>query len=70
LSLESPTQYPPISQPPLLTHPPTHTPPPADLKPALSRALNQILQPVRDHFVKNPEAAALLKQVRGYKVTR
>ncbi|KAI8472552.1 MAG: hypothetical protein J3K34DRAFT_413463 [Monoraphidium minutum] len=43
---------------------------PADLKPALSRALNKILQPVRDHFVNTPEAAALLKQVRSYKVTR
>ncbi|KIY93319.1 tyrosyl-tRNA synthetase [Monoraphidium neglectum] len=43
---------------------------PADLKPSLSRHLNKILQPVRDHFVNSPEAAALLKQVRGYKVTR
>ncbi|GBF94478.1 hypothetical protein Rsub_07012 [Raphidocelis subcapitata] len=43
---------------------------PADLKPALSKALNRILQPVRDHFANNPEAAALLKQVRSYKVTR
>jgi hypothetical protein len=42
----------------------------ADLKPALSKALNAILQPVRDHFANNPEAAALLKQVRAYKVTR
>ena len=43
---------------------------PADLKPALAKALNAILQPVRDHFANNPEAAALLKQVRSYKVTR
>lgn len=43
---------------------------PADLKPALSKALNQILQPVRDHFANNAEAAALLKQVRSFKVTR
>ncbi len=37
----------------------------ADLKPALARALNSILQPVRDHFTSNKEAAALLKQVRS-----
>ena len=42
----------------------------ADLKPALSKALNSILEPVRRHFVENKEAAALLKQVRSYKVTR
>eukprot|EP00882_Tetradesmus_deserticola_P006847 GHRQ01007213.1.p1 GENE.GHRQ01007213.1~~GHRQ01007213.1.p1 ORF type:complete len:401 (+),score=210.10 GHRQ01007213.1:557-1759(+) len=43
---------------------------PADFKPALSRALNSILEPVRQHFASNKEAAALLKQVRSYKVTR
>jgi hypothetical protein len=42
----------------------------ADLKPSLSRALNAILEPVRQHFANNKEAAALLKQVRSYKVTR
>eukprot|EP00879_Flechtneria_rotunda_P026357 GHRR01028100.1.p1 GENE.GHRR01028100.1~~GHRR01028100.1.p1 ORF type:complete len:246 (+),score=78.42 GHRR01028100.1:674-1411(+) len=43
---------------------------PADLKPALSKALNLILEPVRQHFINNKEAAALLKQVRSYKITR
>ena len=43
---------------------------PGDLKPALSRSLNTILQPVRDHFAKDPAAAALLKQVKAYKITR
>jgi hypothetical protein len=43
---------------------------PGDLKPSLSKALNAILEPVRRHFVENKEAAALLKQVRSYKVTR
>jgi len=43
---------------------------PGDLKPALVKALNDILQPVRDHFVNNKEAAALLKQVKSYKITR
>jgi tyrosyl-tRNA synthetase len=43
---------------------------PSDLKPALSAALNAILQPVRDHFASNAEAKELLKKVRSYKTTR
>lgn len=43
---------------------------PADVKPALATALNAILQPVRDHFEKDERAAALLKKVKGYKVTK
>ncbi|CAL5343268.1 unnamed protein product [Camellia sinensis] len=43
---------------------------PGDLKPALSKALNKILQPVRDHFKNDPAAKELLKRVKGYKVTR
>eukprot|EP00775_Hariotina_reticulata_P007596 gene7596-7800_t len=43
---------------------------PGDVTPALSKALNKILEPVRQHFVNNKEAAALLKQVRSYKITR
>ncbi|KAF3786676.1 Tyrosine--tRNA ligase 1 [Nymphaea thermarum] len=40
---------------------------PADVKPALSKALNKILQPVRDHFKNNSEAKELLKTVKsGY----
>jgi tyrosyl-tRNA synthetase len=34
-----------------------------DLKGSVSRALNQILQPVRDHFENNAEAKDLLKKV-------
>lgn len=55
---------------PPLPPPPCSPKTPGDLKPALSKALNAILEPVRRHFVENKEAAALLKQVRGYKVTR
>ncbi|KAF6004449.1 hypothetical protein CCYA_CCYA02G0668 [Cyanidiococcus yangmingshanensis] len=40
---------------------------PSDLKPALARALNQILQPVRDHFEQNPEARSLRDKVRRYR---
>ncbi|CAN0901746.1 Tyrosine--tRNA ligase 1, cytoplasmic [Linum grandiflorum] len=43
---------------------------PGDLKPALSKALNKILQPVRDHFSQNARAKDLLKRVKGYRVTR
>ncbi|KAH9556872.1 hypothetical protein CY35_07G054600 [Sphagnum magellanicum] len=43
---------------------------PGDLKPALAKALNKILQPVRDHFKNNAQARDLLKTVKGYKVTR
>ncbi|KAH7860166.1 hypothetical protein Vadar_010112 [Vaccinium darrowii] len=41
---------------------------PADLKPALSKALNKILQPVRDHFNNDPSAKKLLKELKGYKM--
>lgn len=43
---------------------------PGDLKPALARHLNEILQPVRDHFENNAAAKELLKQVKSYKVTK
>ena len=43
---------------------------PSDLKPALSQALNAILQPVRDHFDSNAEAKELLKKVKSYKITK
>ncbi len=37
---------------------------PGDLKPALARALNAILQPVRDHFAGDERARKLLAQAR------
>lgn len=43
---------------------------PGDLKPSLAKAINTMLQPVRDHFAKDVEAQKLLKLVRGYKVTK
>ncbi|GAM24761.1 hypothetical protein SAMD00019534_079360 [Acytostelium subglobosum LB1] len=43
---------------------------PSDLKPAVALAINKILQPVRDHFTNNKEAALLLKTIKGYNVTR
>lgn len=43
---------------------------PGDLKPAIVAQLNEILQPVRDHFVNDANAAALLKKVKSFKVSR
>nr|XP_017247128.1 PREDICTED: tyrosine--tRNA ligase 2, cytoplasmic [Daucus carota subsp. sativus] len=43
---------------------------PSDLKHALAKALNQILQPVRDHFQNDPDAKDLLKRVKSYQITR
>jgi tyrosyl-tRNA synthetase len=43
---------------------------PGDLKASLTKALNDILQPVRDHFKNDKHAADLLKRVKQYKVTR
>jgi tyrosyl-tRNA synthetase len=43
---------------------------PGDVKPALAKALNDILQPVRDHFKNNAAAKSLLDKVRKYKVTK
>ena len=42
---------------------------PSELKPAVTDALNAILQPVRDHFAKG-DAKKLLDTVRKFKVTR
>ena len=43
---------------------------PGDLKAALAKQLNLILQPVRDHFENDAEAKELLKKVKSYKVTK
>ena len=41
---------------------------PGDLKPAVAKAINKIIQPVRDHFNNDPEARKLLEQVKEYRV--
>lgn len=43
---------------------------PGDLKPAVSKAVNTMLQPVRDHFKNNADARKLLDQVKRYKTSR
>lgn len=43
---------------------------PGDVKPALAKSLNQILQPVRDHFKNDANARELLRRVKSYKVSK
>jgi len=42
---------------------------PGDLKPAVTEAINRIIEPVRQHFASG-EAKKLLEQVKKYRVTR
>lgn len=39
---------------------------PGDLKPAVSDAINKLLQPVRDHFANDPYAKKLLETIKGW----
>jgi len=43
---------------------------PGDLKASLAESLNEILQPIRDHFKNDPHAKALLADIQKYKVTK
>jgi len=43
---------------------------PADLKPALARAINNIIQPVRDHFINNIEAKKLLDEIKSFNIIK
>lgn len=43
---------------------------PGDLKPALAKAINSIIEPVRQHFKTNPKAKELFERVKKYKTTR
>ncbi len=43
---------------------------PQDLKVTVVKLLDQLLQPVRNHFEKNQEARKLLETVKGFSVTR
>eukprot|EP00483_Globobulimina_turgida_P000587 UN00587 len=42
---------------------------PADLKPALAKAINEMIEPVRQHFKNNENAKKLLARVKQLKVT-
>jgi tyrosyl-tRNA synthetase len=39
---------------------------PGDLKPSVASALNDLIQPVRDHFAKDPYARKLLEIITGW----
>jgi tyrosyl-tRNA synthetase len=43
---------------------------PMDLKSAVAKAIDGLLQPVREHFEKDARAKALLEKVRSFKVSR
>ena len=43
---------------------------PADLKSGVGEALNEIIMPIRDHFVKDPAAKRLFENVRAAEKTR
>jgi len=43
---------------------------PLDLKNAVIGYLNELLQPVRDHFANNKEAKKILEKVKSYETTR
>lgn len=43
---------------------------PGDLKSAVAKAINKLIEPVRKHFTTDPVAMDLLKRVKMYKTTR
>jgi tyrosyl-tRNA synthetase len=43
---------------------------PADLKKAVIKYINRILQPVRDHFETDSDAKKLLEEVKSFQITR
>lgn len=43
---------------------------PGDLKPSVADHINLLLEPVRQHFEKDPYAKKLLELVRSFRVTR
>ncbi|MFC2136130.1 tyrosine--tRNA ligase [Bacteroidota bacterium] len=43
---------------------------PMDLKNAVSARINELIEPVRKHFEKNPKARKLKEEVESFKVTR
>jgi len=39
---------------------------PGDLKPSVSKVINNLLQPVRDHFANDPYAKKLLETIKSW----
>ena len=42
---------------------------PGDLKPAVAKTLNELIEPVRRHFETDPEAKALIAKIKSFKPT-
>lgn len=40
---------------------------PADLKPAVSKVINELIDPVRKHFETDPQAKALINKIKSFK---
>ena len=43
---------------------------PGDLKPSTAKHINDMIEPVREHFRNDPEAKRILELVRSFDVTR
>ena len=43
---------------------------PGDLKPSTAAHINEMIEPVRQHFINDPEAKKILELVRSYTITR
>ncbi len=43
---------------------------PQDLKQTTTKLINELIEPVRQHFSENKEAKALLEKVKGFEITR
>lgn len=43
---------------------------PADLKPTVSKEINRLLEPVRQHFKNDPYAKKLFEQVKKFRITK
>lgn len=39
---------------------------PNDLKPAVAKVINELIEPVRKHFETNPEAKALIAKIKSF----
>lgn len=40
---------------------------PGDLKPAVARIINELIEPVRKHFETDPQAKALINRIKTFK---
>lgn len=40
---------------------------PNDLKPAVAKVINELIEPVRRHFETDPEAKALISKIKSFK---